>query len=391
MSSVFKRVKAIFGNMAFSLVRKKRFCSVRKEIKDKRRKAIYSKNTLSKEQKKQIDTLYKKNYGHKVPYTWHRYYMCYTGNFNPNYFPELLYIPLFENLMNVNEEYAKVLSDKNFLSQLDPLGTKMPKTIVSIVKGAIRNNQNRFITQQEAIDILFNVGKVFIKPAVDSCSGRGCFLAEFVNGKDIISQKSVEDVFNSLGKDYVVQECIECHESISKIYGSSVNTFRVITYRWKQEIRSMPVIMRIGQGGANVDNAHAGGMFIAIDDDGTMHKTAFTEFNKQYTVHPDSNITFEGYKIDLFPNVLASAKKMHESIPQLGSINWDLTIDKNGKVVLIEANTLFGSIWMTQMAHGCGAFGDKTEEVLQWLRIVKKVPLSKLQDYCFGNIPANKF
>ncbi len=41
----------------------------KRKFKDKRRKAIYKKVHLTKEQKKQIDDLYKANYGKKIPYT----------------------------------------------------------------------------------------------------------------------------------------------------------------------------------------------------------------------------------------------------------------------------------------------------------------------------------
>ena len=130
--------------------------------------------------------------------------------------------------------------------------------------------------------------------------------------------------------------------------------------------------MRIGQGGNFLDNAHAGGMFIAVDNDGTLHKKAFTEFRNEYTQHPDTKIKFEDYKIDLFPEVIKAAIQMHESVPQIGCCNWDFTIDITGTPMLIEANMnngkQGGGIWLIEMAHGVGAFGDNTAEILQWLR-----------------------
>ena len=76
-----------------------------------------------------------------------------------------------------------------------------------------------------------------------------------------------------------MQELITCHESIRKLYPDSVNTFRVISYLWKGNIEMMPIIIRIGQGGNYIDNAHAGGMFCAVNDDGSMGDHAVTEFN----------------------------------------------------------------------------------------------------------------
>lgn len=144
--------------------------------------------------------------------------------------------------------------------------------------------------------------------------------------------------------------------------------------------------MRIGKDGNYLDNAHAGGMFIAIDDDGALHEEAFTEFLCRYTEHPNTHIKFKGYKIEKFSEVLKAALKMHINIPQLGIISWDFTIGKDGNPVLIEANVNFGSIWLVEMAHGCGGFGENTEEVLEWMKKMRKVKKSDRKKYRFGKI-----
>ena len=54
-------------------------------------------------------------------------------------------------------------------------------------------------------------------------------------------------------------------------------------------------------------------------------------------------------------------------------MNWDFTIAADGAPVLIEANVIGGSVWLPQMAHGVGPFGDKTAEVLRWLRFMKSL------------------
>lgn len=364
-----------------------RHCIERKKFKDKRRIEIYSSINLSAEQKKSIDGFFKENYGKKIPYIWHRHFTAYTGKFDVAYFPELLYIPEFEYFMNGRKGFAEVFSDKNMLPILaKSVGVKMPKTVVSSTSGVYRDGDNRFITLEKLLGILKDSNKVFIKPSVDSNSGEKCRVIEFKDGMDMQTGKSCDEILKEYGKDFVVQECLTCHASIATIYPNSVNTFRVITYRWRDKIYSMPVIMRIGQGGASIDNAHAGGMFIAIDDDGTLHEAAFTEFREVYTHHPDTGIRFEKYRIDKVPQVIEKAKILHAAIPQYGCINWDFTIDAHGDPILIEANMTGGSIWLIEMAHGHGAFGDNTAEILQWMRFMKKIPFHKRQRYMYGNM-----
>ncbi len=367
------------------LIHRRRCCEIKK-FQDSQRVQITESVKLTKEQEKSIDKLYLENYGSKIPYMWHKNFMAHSGKFDEKYFPELLFIPEFEFFMNEHSHYAKVLADKNVISFFaNAANVKTPNTILSSTCGMFRDGRMNKLNEREAAEIISDIGEVFIKPSVDSCSGRGCFVADFQEGVDTVSGQSVADLLQALGKDFVIQERIVCHQSISDIYARAVNTFRIITYRWKDDILHMPVIMRIGRGGNFVDNAHAGGMFIAIDDDGVMHEKAITEFNLQFTHHPDTNVEFEKVRIPLVSKAIDAAKKMHIVVPQLGVVNWDFTIDKSGEAILIEANTLGGSVWLPQMAHGCGPFGDRTAEVLRWIRLLKNVGPKQRKHYQFGH------
>lgn len=357
------------------------------KFKDPRRKAIYETVELTEEQKNAIDVLYKENYGKKIPYTWHKHFTAYTGNFDEKYFPELLFIPEFEKYMNLFREYCTVFADKNVTPQIAAtVGIKTPMIILSCAYGILRDPLWNKIGIDEAEKLLKNAGKVFCKPTVDSCSGRGCMIADFIDGTDQVSQKSAREFLQSFGENFVIQERLKCHESISSIYGGSVNTFRIITYRWKDDIFHCPVIMRIGRGDSFLDNAHAGGMFIAVDDDGQLHREAFTEFKEVYSSHPDTNVVFAERKIPLLPEVIKAAEKMHYAVPQVGCVNWDFTIDTDGVPVLIEANIRGGSIWLPEMAHGKGPFGENTVEILRWLKIMNAAKPSDRPKYAFGKM-----
>ena len=52
--------------------------------------------------------------------------------------------------------------------------------------------------------------------------------------------------------------------------------------------------------------------------------------------------------------------------------------------MLIEGNMNGGGIWVIEMAHGTGAFGERTAEVLQWMSMIKRVPKAKREQYSFG-------
>lgn len=358
------------------------------KFKDPRRVEIYSKVVLSREQKKQIDSLYKENYGKKIPYTWHRHFTAFTGKFDVNYFPELLYIPEFEHFMNLKRTYVSILDDKNILQYLaSAANVKMPRMFFSCVDGFLKDSLYNDISREEFFRQVWNLGECFFKPTIGTCSGSECQVLDLREGVDTVTGKSIVEIFSNEKNNWIIQERLSCHDSIKRIYPKSVNTFRVITYRWKNSICHMPAIMRIGRGGANIDNAHAGGIFIAVGDDGVLHEKAFTEFKNVFISHPDTGVVFDGYQIEGFPKVLASAAKCHSMLPQMGCLNWDFTIDENGNPVLIEANVMKGSVWLIEMAHGCGAFGNNTPAVLKWLNKIKKAKYADRDLYMFGNDP----
>lgn len=357
----------------------------KKKFRDKRRVEICNSTKLSQEQIDSVEKLYKNNYGKKIPLTWHKSYTAYTGRFDKYYFPEILYIPEFERYMNYNQSLANVLEDKNLLCVFAKASNvRMPRMYLSCQAGIYKDAENKVLDFEKACALISNIGVCFAKPSIGTDSGRGCEVYCLVNGTDTKSGKTSDMILKDLGKNFTIQERLVCHESIRKIYDGSVNTFRIMTYRWKNQIIVAPIIMRIGRGGSYLDNAHAGGMFIALSDDGTLHKTAFTEFKEEFVEHPDSKLKFEGYRIPLLPNVVDAVKRMHYSLPAIGVINWDMTLDESGQPVLIEANVNGGSIWLFQMAHGCGVFGERTPEILRWLHKMNETKYSDRAQYYFG-------
>ncbi|MCH5320249.1 MAG: hypothetical protein J1E36_00700 [Eubacterium sp.] len=340
----------------------------KKKISNPIRKKIASDFTLSKEQKDKIDKLFLDNYGKKVPYDWHQYYSSFSGCFDENYIPELLFIPEIQRKF-VPTEYAKVFTNKNLLPVL--IGgvdnVRTANIIISCENGVLRNSEMEFIDYEQAEKVLFNIGKVFLKPTTESNSGKGCAVLDLKDGIDQKSGKSVKEILNNQGKHYNVQELLINCKSIRDLHPQSINTFRIVTYIWKNKIFHFPVLFRIAQGKSSLDNVHQGSLFIGVDDDGTLKKCAFTERGDRYDEHPDSKIKFDGYNIQQVPEMINAVKKLHKRIPQVGMISWDVTVDENNTIVIVELNIQAQSVRAVQIANGKGAFGENTAEILRWI------------------------
>ena len=219
-----------------------------------------------------------------------------------------------------------------------------------------------------AMEKIKNIGEVIIKPSVDSNSGRNVNLLNIKNGMDLNSNISMEEILKKYKENYIIQEKIHPNKQFSKLNPSSVNTIRINTYICEGKVYCAPLAMRIGRMGSIVDNAHAGGITIGIKNDGTLKKYAFLENGQKFDKHPDTNVKFEGYKIPKIPEMIELAKKYHYKIPHMGIIAWDLTLDEEEKIVIIEANISCPSIWFPQYVNGEGFFGDNTEKMIRMLK-----------------------
>ena len=64
-----------------------------------------------------------------------------------------------------------------------------------------------------------------------------------------LDNKSVEEVFDKYGNNFVIEELAKQHPAMASLNPSSLNTIRVITFRKENEILVCMVICRIGKPG----------------------------------------------------------------------------------------------------------------------------------------------
>lgn len=345
----------------------------KRKMKDTRRVKEYESVQLTEEQDKEIQNFFLQNYGKKIDTKWHRMYQSFTGNYDKKYMPEIIFTSELESVLS-DRNISRVFADKSMVeilySGID--GLYIPKTSVVCSSGIYYDSNRNVITKEKAIELLNNCGKKVIKKTIDSSSGRGVLIVNIKDGIDIKNNKPVKDLLKEFGNNFIVQELITNSDDIKRIYDKSLNTFRVMTYVIDGKMYHIPLVMRIGRQGKEVDNIHAGGLFIGINDDGTLKKNAFTEFKDTFLEHPDTKLKFEGYKIDKVKEMIDIAYKCHGRTPHLRLISWDFTINDKNYVTLIEVNLNGQSIWFPQMANGVSAFGDNTEEILKLLNRNKK-------------------
>lgn len=143
-------------------------------------------------------------------------------------------------------------------------------------------------------------------------------------------------------KQFLIEEEVVQHETMSKMFPSSVNTIRVVTIHWKGVSHVLYALLRIGVGDNCVDNICAGGIYTSVSDDGIIRKFGTTnEAGGIYERHPDTGVELKGFEIPLYAEAIKLCKDLAAEYSMVGYIAWDVAITPE-KPVLIEGNTLPG-------------------------------------------------
>lgn len=169
---------------------------------------------------------------------------------------------------------------------------------------------------------------------------------------------------NNIEADYAVQALIKQHADMKRVHESSINTIRICSILMRDGVHILSSCLRMGTGGARVDNVTAGGISAGIRSDGSLDKYAYAYYSGQrFEKHPQG-LVFDGFVVPSYDKAVELVKKAHPVIAHFRLVSWDIAIDENGEAVLIEANMRNGGINLHQFSNG-PLFGDLTEQVLR--------------------------
>ena len=318
--------------------------------------------SLTVEQKRDIKQFYKDNFGVDANLKWHEYYHSVNGIFSPEYIPTYLYYTKICPVMNP-PKLMVMYSDKNMTDKLIPTA-KTPKTYVKNINGYFYIN-GKPATFADAIDVCNDLEDAVIKHSTETSQGKSVTRFSAVAGcaqvKNNKSSLSVEELLNSYGKNYIVQDAIQQCDEMASLNPTSLNTIRITTYKRKNDVVELFTVVRMGRKGAVVDNASAGGLYCGVNPDGRLKKEAYTITPFLSTPVSDNGVKFEDFIIPKYDEMLSLVKEWHNELPYAKFIGWDLSIDRNNDIILIEINASAPGLF--QAATG-PAFGEYTMDIL---------------------------
>lgn len=139
-------------------------------------------------------------------------------------------------------------------------------------------------------------------------------------------------------KQWSVEETLRQHEQMNRLCASSVNTVRIVTILYENQVHFLYALLRMGWGNSPVDNITSGGMYTWVDENGVLTKPAFCDkTGLYYTEHPVTHTPLSGFTIPYFQEAVELCKQAARVEPRVGYIGWDVAITPNGPV-LVEGN-----------------------------------------------------
>lgn len=179
-------------------------------------------------------------------------------------------------------------------------------------------------------------GKCIAKP-LSELKGDNIRVYDFGKEDAPTYREAFDDMLSS--DIFVVEEFLTQCPELNTFNPDSINTIRLISIHTGDKIELRWSIIRTGRKGSNVDNAGSGGVFAAIDlATGTICTDASDETGRRYDKHPDSGVTFKGFKIPKWEELLAVCTELAKELPTVKYIGWDFCLLEDYNWAVVEAN-----------------------------------------------------
>lgn len=296
---------------------------------------------LSKQEKKEIRKVWSCFKFSNLDFIWMRIYKAEHG-FDPYYLCDHQYAALLR-IINRSSNWAS-LSNKALTDIYMPQ-IPWPKVYVRRINKKYYNNEMTEISFEQAATILQSQISYVIKPATATGGGKGVKVIE-----DPLSQEEISNLFDAYDVDFIVQALIVQNEELSRFNPTSVNTCRITTINMGSK-QSFSAIFKVGRKNSRVDNWNSS-VLIGVDKQGHLSDHGY-DVNLNRIEESDIGVPFAGNVIPKFNEMVELTQKYHKLYhPNLSVVGWDITLAKNGDIIVIESNLDFPGILGEQVCSG---------------------------------------
>ena len=320
---------------------------------------------LSAADKQEIDRYWKQYRIRFKDYSWFQMYYGVTGEHDPRFIPDP--IARFALFRHYNDAQSiPGWDDKNLYSTFLP-GIPFPTTLAHIYHGAVYDADWRYhgpgdmqALSERIYSLLGSDGDLVIKVTKGSYAGKGVRLIHTDSPADVMNVLT-----QSRGGNFIIQKRLHQNHFMSQFCSTSVNIFRIITWRHQGEIKVLSSSIRFGLEGYFTDVCYIDGEeivnVVGVEPDGTV-KQRYGSFRGLC----DITVNLTQRQAPSFDKVIAMALEGHRRLYPFDIVGWDITLDQDDNPVCIEYNVSTPGTILYQYANGPFG-GEHTEDLLAFL------------------------
>lgn len=258
----------------------------------------------------------------------------------------------------INSDFKEILDNKLLFYNYFKRDLKIPKVLGYIVNGYFYNIDGENLNQKLIVEIVKKEKKFLIKP-LNAGGGSGIHLVEYKNEKLYFDNERIDfkRLIDLLLKydNYILSKFIKQNKYSSEIFENTVNTIRIISYfdNKNNKIEIANATHRFGSSKSSiVDNVCSGGLFadVCVKTGVLSHAYSYNSTEK-IKRHPVTSKKIEGIKIPKWAEITEYVKEKGKKYPYLPYMAWDIVLDENNKIVVIEINASSG-LTLIQMYRG---------------------------------------
>jgi hypothetical protein len=317
-------------------------------------KIAKKKGPLSVKNKKLADEYAVEVLGSRRYAPWLYVYTVWAGEFKEGWIPDNYYGGIV--VPQLQGEYGKI-SFGNMMGNTF-YNTELFPDIGYFVNGKWLSKDLQLVPESDIEGLIFDAYDEVVFKLDNSLKGRGIYLFD----------KSSFDIARiiSLGNG-VFQYRVQQHPFFDIFSSGALATVRITTViDQANEVSFRSSFLRLGRSGQTHVNSNS---LVSVPID-TETGILGTEGNLQdwsvTTVHPDSGQPFQGKRIPQFEKMVQLGLTLHKKTPYIGAIGWDIAIDQNEQLHMLEWNGYHNDIKYGEMTQG-PCFTD-----LGWEKLWKK-------------------